>query len=228
MNRLIASLSFSVSMVALASGSASAGTFVTVPGTSNTWLAGMPDGSTAGNGQDFAPTNSPVLAPVSVTGGDVFTFDATGSVLNGDGPLTLGPDGDLGAYQARIPGPENGIADMFGPINSLIGVFLSDEQPDGSPTPNGLDFSAEGLGLNFSSLSPLLKQPFFIGDGQTDDTRVVQEFIAPAGATRLFLGTMDGFGWFNNIGEFQVRIVPTPGAAMVGGLMGLVTLRRRR
>lgn len=28
----------------------------------------------------------------------------------------------------------------------------------------------------------------------------------PAGATRLFLGTMDGFGWSDNIGRFDVRI----------------------
>ncbi|MFM9958050.1 MAG: PEP-CTERM sorting domain-containing protein [Phycisphaerales bacterium] len=226
MNRLIASVS--LSMVALASGSAPAGTFVTVPGTSNPWLAGMPDGSSAGDGQDFAPTNSPVLAPVPVAGGDVFTFEVTGSVLNGDGPLVLTPDGDLFQFFSRIPGPENGIADMFGPINSFAAVFLDDSQPDGSPTPDGLNFSDAGLGINFSSLSPLLKQPFFIGDGQTNDTRVIQQFIAPAGATRLFLGTMDGFGWFNNIGEFRVRIVPTPGATAFAGLVALTLVRRRR
>lgn len=223
MNRLFASLA----AVALASGSALAGSFITVPGTSNLWLAGMPDGSTAGDGMDSAPGQSPVLAPVSVAGGDVFSFEVTGSVLNGDGPLDLPPDGDVFTLQARIPGPENGIADMFGPINSLIGVFLDDAQPDGSDTPSGLDFSDSEFGVNFSSLSPGLKQPFFIGDGQSTD-RAVQQFIAPAGATRLYLGTMDGFGWFNNIGEFRVRIVPAPGAAILSGLLGITAFRRRR
>lgn len=226
MNSVTVSLSLGV--VALASGTAWAGAILTVPGTSNLWLAGMPDGSVAGDGQDSAPGQSPVLVPVSVAGGDVFSFEATGSVLNGDGPLTLGPDGDLFQFFGRVPGAENGIADMYGPLNSLIGVFLDDSQPDGSATPAGLDFSSKGLGVNFASLSPLLKQPFFIGDGQTNETRAVQQFTAPAGATRLYLGTMDGFGWFNNIGEFSVRIVPAPGSMVLCGLVGMAVSKRRR
>lgn len=226
MYRFIASCSLAV--VTLASGSAWAGALLTVPGSSNLWLAGMPDGSVAGDGQDSAPGQSPVLVPLPITGGDLFSFEVTGSVLNGDGPLDLTPDGDLFQYSGRFPGAENGIADMFGPINSLIGVFLDDSQPDGSETPSGLDFSNKSLGINFDALSPALKQPFFIGDGQSNDTRAFQQFTAPAGATRLYLGTMDGFGWFNNIGEFQVRIVPTPGAMTLGGVLGVAALRRRR
>ena len=34
---------------------------LTVPGTSNPWLAGMTNGSTAGCGYDTAPAESPVL-----------------------------------------------------------------------------------------------------------------------------------------------------------------------
>jgi hypothetical protein len=30
--------------------------------------------------------------------------------------------------------------------------------------------------------------------------------VVPARATRLFLGTMDGYGWFNNLGRFEVRV----------------------
>jgi hypothetical protein len=33
-----------------------------------------------------------------------------------------------------------------------------------------------------------------------------QNFIIPTGATRLFLGTMDGYGWYNNIGSFGVTV----------------------
>jgi hypothetical protein len=59
--------------------------------------------------------------------------------------------------------------------------------------------------------------------------------VVPAGATELFLGTMDGYGWANNVGEFIVEIngansVPDAGATaglMVLGL-GLLALARRQ
>jgi hypothetical protein len=65
---------------------------------------------------------------------------------------------------------------------------------------------------DFLSLAPLLQQPFFIGDGQTSQD-VIQQFIAPAGATRLFLGVMDNYQWSNNTGSFNVKIgvVGVPG-----------------
>jgi hypothetical protein len=44
-----------------------------------------------------------------------------------------------------------------------------------------------------------------MGDGLTSGS-LSQTITVPAGATRLFLGTMDIFGWANNIGEFQVTI----------------------
>lgn len=48
---------------------------------------------------------------------------------------------------------------------------------------------------NFTTLSPGLKQVFSIGAGLTDDG-TLQEFVSPAGATRLCLGTMDEKGWW--------------------------------
>ena len=54
-------------------------------------------------------------------------------------------------------------------------------------------------------LSPDLKQVFFMGDGLTSGS-AVQEIVAPVGATRLYLGTMDGFEWSNNTGAFEVTI----------------------
>jgi hypothetical protein len=38
----------------------------------------------------------------------------------------------------------------------------------------------------------------------------VQAFFAPAGATRLYLGPSDGFGWFNNSGGATVTINYSP------------------
>jgi hypothetical protein len=55
---------------------------------------------------------------------------------------------------------------------------------------------------------------FFIGDGRTGSgTGAVQQFIVPAGATRLFLGTVDGFGWNTNSGAFSVQVNAPAGGA---------------
>lgn len=115
-----------------------------------------------------------------------------------------------------------------------MGVFLSDSAPDLTPSPPTLDFST-AASRDFAMLSPLLEQIFFIGDG-LDDGAASQTFIAPTGATRLFLGPMDGFGWFNNSGEFEVVInsdgmaaVPAPGAALLFlTALGAISLLRRR
>jgi hypothetical protein len=203
---------------------------ISVPGTSDPWLAGMPSGSTASSG-DIAPAQSPVLYPGAVSGGQVLLFSVQGSVNNAPGPSGLTPDG--GSFTPHATGAENGIANLTAPINSLIGVFLDAAQPDGSPAPGGLDFSL--IGLDFLTLAPALKQPFFIGDGLASGL-TPQEFTAPSGATRLFLGTMDGFGWFNNFGAFEVdvRIRPqtVPDMASTASLLGLAVtgcalLRRR-
>jgi hypothetical protein len=96
--------------------------------------------------------------------------------------------------------------------------------------------------LAFTSLSPLIGQTFFIGNGLTRDTNLadyggaVQSFMVPTGATRLYLGTTDGFGWYNNNGTFQVDItsiaqaVPEPEtyALMLAGLFAVAAGARRR
>lgn len=60
----------------------------------------------------------------------------------------------------------------------------------------------------------------------------MQQVVVPAGATRLFLGTMDGFGWSNNIGslDVQVTLIPEPSTLTTLVLLGLVPhgYRRRR
>lgn len=82
-------------------------------------------------------------------------------------------------------------------------------------------------------LSPQIQQVFFIGDGLTSGD-VTQQFLIPDSATRLFLGTMDGFGWYNNIGEISVDVaqaIPEPETYMMLltglGLMGAMSRRRR-
>jgi hypothetical protein len=189
---------------------------VNVPGTSNPFLAGMPDGSICCSG-DAAPAQSP--APVMglpLNDGASLTFVVTGSVDNAANPPTLSPDGGVTFSNSA----SNGIAAMSNmPVNALVGVFLDASQPDSSAAPSALD----STNTSFTTLSPGLKQPFFIGDGLTGNgSGSVQTFIIPSGATRFFLGTSDGFGWFNNTGAFAVTVTeggaaPTPTATPISG-----------
>lgn len=182
---------------------------VTVPGTADPWLAGMPSGTTA-SVEDVAPGQSPIqVTSVDVTLGGTLFFGVSGGVFNGPSGTFDPIDG--GAVFSHSVGAEHGIADAMIPINALVGVFLDDAQPDGSPAPDALDFSPTGIGTAFATLAPLQKQVFFIGDGLTGSgTGSPQAFRIPAGATRLFLGTMDGFGWWNNVGSFDVTIEHVP------------------
>ncbi|MFM9958051.1 MAG: PEP-CTERM sorting domain-containing protein [Phycisphaerales bacterium] len=187
----------------------------------------MPNGLLSGDGLDSTDDEGPSFASLFMHGGGPFTFDSTGSVDHNGATPTLTPDGDLSIVVARTHGAENGIADLVAPIDSLVGVFLGDTRPDFSSAPGRLDFSPSGLGTDFLTLSPALKQPFFIGDGFTP-AGVRQRFIAPAGATRLYLGTMDRAGWSNNTGAFHVLMTPTPGPVLLGAVAGVAWIARRR
>lgn len=212
---------------------------VVVPGTSNPWLAGMPDGTNAIS-NDSAPAHSPVLvAGLDLSLGSALTFtNASGGASHtGSCPAGCSPV-DGSELASHSGGDEFGISALTAPINALLGVFLGPDQPDLTAAPAGLDFGpTPNLGTDFASLSPELKQVFFIGDGMTS-TSLVQQFGIPTGATRLFLGTHDGFGWFNNNGAITVDVnfangtvpIPEPStyALLLTGLAGLGLLLRGR
>jgi hypothetical protein len=192
---------------------------VTVPGTANPWLAGMPDGTPASSG-DVAPTHSPVLVTLSSLGSPpALAFTATGMVNHG--VTTSGPEG---ASNFNKPA-EHGKSGTTTPINALMGVFLDDAVPS-DPAPADLNFDTPAS-RDFASLSPLRNQVFFIGDG-LDAAMAQQTFNVPAGATRLFLGPMDAFGWFNNTGSFEVEVIAVPEPACMALVAGAVVLVRRR
>jgi hypothetical protein len=184
-------------------------TTVTVPGIANPFLAGMPNGSTD-DGFDSAPEESPVLVNSISTNG-VLTFSVTGATGNCPGCTAQGPDG-LSSSSPHLFGASNGIGDVYAPTNALIGVFLDDNRPDLTPAPSErLDFSTPES-RDYLTISPALKQPFFIGDGRTS-AGAVQQVVPPPGATRLYLGSMDGVEWSNNVGAFSVTVTgscPTP------------------
>lgn len=177
-----------------------------VPSMADPYLAGMPNGSTASI-VDVAPAQSPALAPISfVAGNQISVAGVSGTVARQAGPCCppTGAEGDINTIFIHDTGAENGISNIIAPVNSLIGVFLGPGQPNTTPAPATLDFSTPGS-RNFVTLSPQLKQVFFIGDGKTSGN-VTQKFVVPAGATRLFLGVMDGFQWSNNIGSYSLTI----------------------
>jgi hypothetical protein len=102
---------------------------VVVPGTSDPWLAGQPNGTTASSG-DTAPAESPVYAG-SVTAGTTITWSATGLVFYEPGTPSDGPNGELG-YIIDDPA-QNGIAGVNGvAVDGLMGVFLGPSTPSGT------------------------------------------------------------------------------------------------
>ena len=203
--------------------------FTVVPGTASPYLAGMPPGSTCCLDpippNDTAPAESPAqVLGIPLVPGTVLTFSVSGGVSNqATVPPTNIPDGDafFTSPFTGLPGTDdgNGIARMNAPVNALVGVFLDDGVPSTSPAPPGLDFSDGGLGRAFGQLCPGLKQPFFIGDGLTGHgAGAPQQFVVPAGATRLFLGTVDGFDWNTNIGAYGVQVTSTTPMSIATGV----------
>ncbi|MFN7865841.1 MAG: PEP-CTERM sorting domain-containing protein [Planctomyces sp.] len=207
------------------------GVLVTVSGKASPYLAGMPNGSSLPFG-DTAPGQSPTqVAGVSIFGGASLQFDASGSTSYNSSQYN-GPDGGF----VFTRGSANGISGYTVTANALLGVFLDSNRPDLSAAPAALDFTTDSSRL-YLSLSPALRQVFFIGDG-IGAGGVRQTVIAPTGATRLFLGMADGSEWNNNGGSFSVTVsalpagaaVPEPGAglAVFLGAAVLAGMRIRR
>ncbi len=195
------------------------------PAKGNLWLAGMPDGTVTQNLQPGNPhrwdtagsaanRQSPqaVTTPAMVTAGNSISFDGVQGSATYDGGNPLGADGNSGYlvchgststnYASALATPDNGIANIRAPIGSLIAVFMNDSVPTSTAAPAALDFTTT-TSRDFQSLSPQLKQPFFIGNGRRSDG-TVQQFVIPAGATRMYVGMMDAWQWNDNVGGFDV------------------------
>jgi len=229
---------------------------VTIDGSDAIFLAGrtdvvIPPASDPWNTGTFlvrhvAPTPEEIqetLPPViAVSAGDVIRAldPAVGGIsfFNGFGGTIFGPGGN-GLSGSNLTALD-GISGYLGPQGPLAGVFLDDSIPNGS-APATLDFTIGGLGTEFMSLSPMLGQVFYIGDGKTT-LGDFHTFIAPANATRLALGIPDGFGFVgapgaydDNDGRYQIRLgineipdIPVPAAIWLfgSGLLGLVGFGR--
>lgn len=211
---------------------------VTVDGTDSVFLAGYTGAApTAGIAVHLRHSSTPegvfeTLPPmIAVSGGDIIRLadPAVGGVnfFNGFGPPFFGPDG--GNTTGSNLSSFGGISAYTGPTGPLAGVFLGLGDPTGGLPPVTLDFGT--IGLDFLSLAPGIGQVFYIGNGATGGG-VLQEFIAPTGATRLYLGIPDGFGFIgapgaydDNDGSYRVRVgineipsVPEPTTLALLGL----------
>lgn len=198
-----------------------------IPATASPYLAGMPIGTKSslnhpnmgipGRRPDIAGQESPIDATgLGIKPGEALTFNNIAGGANNDisWDERFMPDGNLSwmtGNDTQVNGGELGKSNMYAPINALVGVFLSDQDPRNMPLPETLDFRSDAS-RDFAELRPKLNQVFFIGDGKRSNGEP-QRFIVPEGATRFYLANWDGYEWNNNVG------MRTTEAIRIGGVV---------
>lgn len=185
---------------------------VRVDAQSDPWLAGMPDKSQAssckvGFQPSIAPQNSPTqVKEIPLIHNSHLTFKVKQeekTQVYYRQPF-FEAEGNINDPVTHDATAENGISNIQAPIASLVGVFLGAEQPNKDSAPSTLDFSVENR-RNYFTISPQLKQVFFIGNGRTY-MGIQQRVTVPLGAKRLYLGIMDGCSWGDNAGSLDVEV----------------------
>ena len=228
-----------------------------VSATANIFGAGNPGNPTPnpGGGSGGAPAPNFQISPGT---GRVLSFSSVSGLVSLSTSISTVPDGLTSGGNA--PFGLSGNFTSFQGISGislnrgsgfLIGVFLSGAIP-ADPAPASLGFTNIGtaglIDTGFASLSPLLNQTFFVGDGLTGNgSGSMQLFAVPDGAERLFLGYADASGYNGAPGQYQDNTgsvtvsfqvtapnssVPEPGSlVMLAGTVvcgGSLFLRRRR
>jgi len=199
---------------------AGGGNTLSVLSTSNLFLSGH-TGTQGLSGPGTAP---PQVSVAGSAGKAVRFTSVTGAWTCASGGTNNGPDGATCAGSGTNVASFKGIAGLTHSSRTmfLAGVFL-DANETADPAPARLDVSNYNAAV---TLQPGLGQTFFIGDGLSASS-TLQEFIVPAGATRLFLGIVDGSSfqgipccWDDNSGSMTVTfevVTPTGGGGGGGG-----------
>lgn len=216
---------------------------LTVDGKANLWGAGLA-APPAPHGNDGGLL--PVRIDLAPGVGRMLLVDrATGLVSGCCNDFFFGPDGNYsdqpgtrGTVDLSSAGSISGIRALHNGSPFLAGVFTAGHVPAGPP-PTALTYSLDGRGGSLRNdalmVAPALNQVFFIGDGfaRLDGGGDEQQrFMAPAGATTLYLGLVDGAYmagppayYQDNLGAFEVdvrigaaelpTVVPGPGGVPV-------------
>jgi hypothetical protein len=149
------------------------------------------------NGSVDNSATAPFVVSLTPGTGRTLTFSTIAGTVtpaSSNPNSTHGADGgtyDGNSVNITSLGPISGIIDTNDRTLALYGVFLSANPETGSTAPARLDFSGNHA---FTSLTPLLDQTFFIGDGLTGTgTGAVQNFFVPNSASFLQLGFGDAF-----------------------------------
>lgn len=160
-----------------------------------TWISGGPGGYNDGS-DGIAP--AVFTLPASST--QILTFHSVKGQWACGSVTLCGPDGSQDSICQNLTGGFN-IDSPIGPfpeivltdfVSPLAGVFLEDTLPVTAPPPLRFYFSNSsqgGIPAAFQTLSPLIGQVFFIGDGRTaTGTGNTQLFAVPPTATHLYRG----------------------------------------
>lgn len=167
---------------------------VRVSATSVIHLAGRPAGTVSENDSRIAPLYSPAQVNVPLAAGQVLRITASGAVSG------TGPDGAMGCQESLSA--EFAVSRITTFCRALVGVFLADTQ---RAQPPDRDFT--GATRNDPRVEPLIQQAFLVGSGYTD-AGDLKQFVVPAGATRLYLGSLTWVGSKAQTGFFTVTVSP--------------------
>jgi hypothetical protein len=189
--------------------------------TTNTTVIGTD--SVYNTGSNTVNAGSTVPAGIAVLPGTTyFTFTAASNgpgvtVDIGSGSYYAGPDGS--DHSGETVASFNSLSGIDTATSGVItGVFVPTAGPSGA-APATLNFDGTGA-TDFTSLSPLLDQVFYIGDGVNGAT-----FYVPTGAGELYLGIADACGYNgtpscygDNAGSFAVTATQNGGASTGGSV----------
>lgn len=152
-----------------------------------------------------APVYADGVLPASISfaaaGGQVLTFPSVTGIVSVDPAYgTTGPDG-YGSPRQLDFASHGGLSGIVARDRAfcMVGVFVTDAAPNTAPA--RIDFTGNA---DFSSLSPAIGQLFMIGDGRTS-TGLLQQFVSPPTATRLYLGFSDTY-FADNTGSIAANV----------------------